>query len=209
MERVFLLERKNSCEYQILDKDRKDIGSIKLSRPPFYLQAAIFSAGFFLAALNYYVFVMMYISFRVYGLMFLSFSAGLTAFLGSFFFIFSFLRLGSAPLTAEIKIDGVSCLIRKISALGFFNLRYQFSADRPGLFELRGLIFKRLRFVNESGETLFFIRKEKGFYLFKDRDHYFGYFSYIKGGVKADLSPDLNEVITVEQALAAAVLTRR
>ncbi|GAB4029606.1 MAG: hypothetical protein Fur0012_04250 [Elusimicrobiota bacterium] len=209
MERIFLLEREKGAVYRVLDKDRKNIGLIKVSTSPLYIRAAIIFSGFFLALLNYYIFVMMYISFRVYGLMFFSLAAGFLAFAGAFFFVFIFIRLSFAPLEVKINMGEVSSVTRKISTLRFFNLKYKFSGVHPGLFELRGLIYKRLKFANESGEILFFIRKEKGFYLLKDKDDYFGYFSYVKGGMKVDLSPDLNEVIAIEQALAAAALTRR
>lgn len=204
-ERIFFLQKKSLLRYQVLDVNKKLIGDIEFRPLPLYKRLAIILLGLFLAILNYYVFIIMYLSFKVYGLFFLSFIFGLIAFAGSFLLILIFIRLAMYPLLLKLNLENSSFAL-KISRIGIFNLKYIISDTKSLILELRGFIFKSFILSEESGEIIFSVKKEKGFYLFKNGKHYFGYFSRTKSGVKVDLSPDINQAVDSIWAVLVAAL---
>lgn len=175
---------------------------------------AYIAAGVAAAVLNYYVFAVLYLSFRYYNIVSLSFFFGMAAVFGSLFLFLLFLRnffLVKSFFLWDIRKEKV-LLGAKKGLFSVFNSNYSLTAGdgKPaGLINRKGLFSFSLFVYDAAGEALFRMDRKKGIYYF------YGVSGLAVGFAKKsstgtysiDLNRDLNGLISEKLCAAAIYLT--
>jgi len=174
---------------------------------------AYIAAGVFFAVLNYYVFAILYLSFRAYNVISLSFLFGLAAILGSLFVFWLFLRnflFIKTFFISDSRGEKVVSGLKKdfFSVLNSNYLLTDAKGGYAGRVNKRGLLRFALFVYDSNGEALFRMDRKKGVYYFYGvTGHAVGFAKKSSAGAYSiDLSRDVNGQISQKFCAAAMFL---
>ncbi|NLI10071.1 MAG: hypothetical protein GX447_04885 [Elusimicrobia bacterium] len=208
MERNYFLKKENG-KIRFFDSSLQS-GSVDFKKRKKSSVALFIFAGFLAAILNYYIFISLYLSFRLYDLKIISLFFGFSAFAGSAYLIYSALSFSFFPISASMEINSQRYEFKNISKFFLFGPKYSMEGeDFYALLVFKGIFRGKLYFLNQDKEVIFFVQKEKNNFIFKRGKEIFGYFYKTSENTKIDLSKDLNSQIPPQAAFAACSFIRR
>ncbi len=205
MDKVCFLEKKGGNNFLIKDGQGGLSGNVFFEKNSFSRTAAFIFGAMFAAVLNYYIFISMYLSFRIYSLNLLAFIFGLAAFGGSFYLIFSVIRFLRLPYGGYLELGAGRYTLKSVSRNFLRGPVYELEGgDFFARLVFSGIFFRKIIFLNQNKEKVFTVEKKSGKYLFTAQKSVLGLFSRTSSGFKIDLSQDINSSVPPCAAIIAA-----